>query len=738
MSGGWSAEALVARHALDAGAELAITDGDSTLTWAELDARCDAVAADLGAAGVRAGAVVAVPGEASVAAVATILGVLRAGAVAAPVPAGLTTPERAAALDVLAPAHVIGDSDGGGGGPGRPGRALAEAGVIVLTSGTTGRPKGVILSSRALAASADAWIAVLPPATGWLLALGLSHVAGLGVVWRAIAAQVPVRIAPGGDPAALRAGLDAPPPVSHASLVPAQLVRLLEAAGDGPPPATLRAVPLGGGTIAPSLVTRALDAGWPVVPTYGLSEAGSGVTALSSEEARLAPGSAGRPLPGVRVTIEEPDTDGVGEIIVTTAAGFSGYAGKPARAPNEPIRTGDLGRLDAEGRLHVIDRRTDRIVRGGENIATAEVEAVLLAHAAIAEAAVVARPDRVWGQVPVAAIVLRDGAQDPRDESLATYCRRSLAGFKVPAAFLRLDALPRAGGGKVRRAAVRALLAGEPSGILARPDGDAVGWRVTGTGPASLVLLPGTLSNAAQLDRLAAAIAAPGDVTVHAIDRRGTGTGRLADPRPLDVVLHLEDLVAYLDARGIHRAAVVGVSFGGVLALELAARHPGRVTAVVAYEPPYGAVADARTVAWFRALAADTAEAHRNSGASAAAETFLRAVAGDAAWERLHDRARAFLAREGDGALADAGLTGLRPEDLAAIKAPVTILTGGASEPLYAPIADALAARVPGARRGTLDGLAHPAPITDPAPVAAAIRAALATAGLVTAPEPGP
>jgi pimeloyl-ACP methyl ester carboxylesterase len=401
----------------------------------------------------------------------------------------------------------------------------------------------------------------------------------------------------------------------------------------------------------------------------------------------------------------------------------------------EPIRTGDLGRLDAEGRLHVIDRRTDRIVRGGENVAPAEVEAALLAHPAIAGAAVVARPDPVWGQLPVAAIVLREGATDPGDEALAAHCRRSLAGFKVPAAFQRLDALPLTGGGKVRREAVRALLADEPAGTLARPGGDAIGWRVTGTGPATLVLLPGTLSNAAQLDRLAAALAAPGDVTVHAVDRRGTGTGRLASPRPLDVAVHLGDLVAYLDARGIDRATVVGVSFGGVLALELAARHPGRVAAVVAYEPPYGAVADAPTLAWFRALAADTAGAHRTGGAPAAAETFLRAVAGDAAWERLSERARALLAREGDGALADAGLSGLRPDDLAGIVAPVTILTGGASEPFYAPIADALAARIPGARRDTLAGLAHPAPITDPAPVAAAARAALGPAGLVT-PEP--
>ena len=235
-------------------------------------------------------------------------------------------------------------------------------------------------------------------------------------------------------------------------------------------------------------------------------------------------------------------------------------------------------------------------------------------------------------------------------------------------------------------------------------------------------------------------LARPGDLTVHALDRRGSGTGRLAPGAAiagLDLAVHLADIVAYLDARGIARAAIAGVSFGGVLGVELAARQPGRVTAVVAYEPPYGPLADERTRAAFGMLAGATADAHRAGGPAAAAETFLRAVAGDAAWDRLPQRSRAFLAREGDGAVADAALAGARPEGLASITAPVTILTGGASDPFYAPIADALAARIPGATRDTLAGLGHPSPITQPAPVAAAIRAALVAAGLVEA-DPAP
>src|SRR4029079_18205925 len=182
-----------------------------------------------------------------------------------------------------------------------------------------------------------------------------------------------------------------------------QLARLLDAAGDAPPPPNLRVVPLGGGIVPWALVIRAIDAGWPVVPTYGLSEAGSGVTALATADARDAPESAGRALPGVSLSIEAPDGDGIGEIVVTTPARFTGYVGETPDVG--PIRTGDLGRLDGEGRLYVVDRRTDRIVRGGENVSPAEVEAVLLAQPSIADAAVVARRDAVPGQGPGAALL---------------------------------------------------------------------------------------------------------------------------------------------------------------------------------------------------------------------------------------------------------------------------------------------------------------------------------------------
>jgi acyl-CoA synthetase (AMP-forming)/AMP-acid ligase II/pimeloyl-ACP methyl ester carboxylesterase len=679
----------------------AVLEGGVATTWAVLDALTDAAAI-----GVVPGAVVPFEAPLSVETIARILGVLRGGGVAAPIAPGLTEHERA-----LAQAAVRRDALPPG------------TGLVVMTSGTTGQPRGVAHGEASLAASADAWRAVLPPASGWVLALGLAHVAGLGVVWRAIADGVPIRIAPAADAVALLEALH-DPTMSHVSLVPTQLVRLLDLVSDAPPPPNVRAIPLGGGTIPGMLVRRAAAAGWPVWPTYGLSEMGSGVTALPYAEAVVASASAGRPLPGVMLAIEGADVDGVGEILVSGPSAFLGYVGDGSRTAGLPFRTGDLGRLDADGRLEVVDRRTDRIVRGGENVAPTEVEAVLVSHPAVADAGVVARVDAHLGHVPVAAIVLREGMQDPGSAVLAGWCRARLAGYKVPVRFVRLDVLPRTASGKLRRADLRALLDGGTEGQLERPGGDRLGWRVTGNGPRPLVLLHGTLSTAGQLGPLAGLLADRCGATVHALDRRGSGTGRLAVPHPLHIAVHVSDIVAYLDARGIGRVHLVGVSFGGVVALETAARHPDRVASVAAYEPPYGAVVTPEMAIAFPDRTGLDA-AYARGGAPAAAQAFMRAVAGDDVWERLSPRSRAFLEEEGLQAVVDGSMLGLDPAGLASISAPVLLLTGSASDPFYSPIADEIARRIPGVLRATLDGLAHPGPIVRPDRVAEAVSAFL-------------
>jgi len=725
------------RHAAARPLALAIRDGAGDHDYASLDRAADLATSGLQASGVVPGDRVALLAAPSAGAVALLVAIARAGAVAVPLGTRLTRREVGIALQQTAPALVVHDDDlaPDAAGHGVPSLVPAElaaraAGripqgvgldpaapaVAVLSSGTTGQPKAALLSHAALAASAAAWSAALPPATGWLLCLGLAHVAGLGVLWRAVGAGVPLHILPRFDAAAVMAVLRVPGAPSHVSLVPVQLARLLDAAGEAPPPFTLRAVLLGGAPIPPELVRRAAGAGWPAIPTYGLTEAGSGVTALPAEEAAATPGSAGRPLPGVAVRIAEPGPDGEGEIQVATAAVFSGYLGREeataaAFTLDGWLRTGDIGRLDAAGRLFVIDRRDDLVVSGGENVSPAEVEAVLEDHPAVAEAGVAGRSDATWGAVPVAGIVLCPGVADPGDDALRAWCRERLAGAKVPASFVRLESLPRTSSGKLRRRDLRDVLT------------------------PFVVVLHATLSTGRQLAPLVRELAATGDVRLVAPDRRGSGEHRLDPPREVAVAEHLADLEALLDAEGVRRAVLLGHSFGGVVALEAAARLPERVAAVVAYEPPYGPLANARMRRAFELVARATAEAAASGGPPAAARAFMRGVAGRGAWDALPERTRVSLETEGGGALADAAMSGLDPEGLARIVCPVTILTGSASEPFYAPIAGALEARIPGARHVKLAGLRHTAPIIDPAPIAAAVRAAL---GLPIAVVPGP
>ncbi len=261
------------------------------------------------------------------------------------------------------------------------------------------------------------------PRERWLSALPLAHVGGLSILLRSSIYATTAVVHPAFDLDAVLAELrDA----TLVSLVPTQLARLLDAGLREPP--RLRAVLLGGGPIPPVLLERAEAAGVPVVSTYGLTEACSQVT------------TGGFPLFCTRVRL----TAG-GEILVggpTVAPGSRGEDGM--------LHTGDLGNLGADGALRITGRAADTIVTGGENVAPAEVEAVLEAHPAVAEAAVHGRPDPEWGEAVVATIVLADGARASEDE-LRAHVRASLAGFKVPKQVGFADTLPRTGSGKLLR-----------------------------------------------------------------------------------------------------------------------------------------------------------------------------------------------------------------------------------------------------------------------------------------------
>jgi pimeloyl-ACP methyl ester carboxylesterase len=243
-----------------------------------------------------------------------------------------------------------------------------------------------------------------------------------------------------------------------------------------------------------------------------------------------------------------------------------------------------------------------------------------------------------------------------------------------------------------------------------------------GEGP-TLLLLHATLSSARQLRRLTEQLSET--FTVVAIDRRGSGATEL-EPAvtvgPIDVAVHIADIGAVHAAEGLGPALVVGHSYGGALALELAARRPDLVVGVWAFEPPYAPVGRPAVRAALVALEQATSEAGRLGGPGAAAEAFLAGLAGPQAIARLTPASLDGLRDAGTGALADVGLLGLDPGGLAGIDRPVELALGGASEPLYAELATALVARIPGAAVVTLPDARHDAPIVDPAPVVVAIR----------------
>ncbi|MCP3141984.1 o-succinylbenzoate--CoA ligase [Pyxidicoccus xibeiensis] len=335
--------------------------------------------------------------------------------------------------------------------------------VVLFTSGTTGRPKGAVLTEGNFRASARASAANLGEHSQprWLGTLPLFHVGGLAMLTRTAYEGGCLLLHERFDADAVNRALEAEG-VSHASLVATTLERVLDARRDAPVPPSFRLALIGGGPVPALLLERARSAGLRALQTYGLTEACSQVTTERPTEADGR--TAGPPLPGLEVrivdeagTVRAPGEEG--DIEVRGPTVMAGYWQRP-EATREVLRDGwlrtrDVGVLDARGRLTVLSRRTDLIVRGGENIYPAEVEAVLANHPAVQEAAVVGVPDARWGEVPVAFIAPRAGQPRPGPEALEAWCRQSLAGFKTPARFTWVAALPRNAMGKVERTVLR-------------------------------------------------------------------------------------------------------------------------------------------------------------------------------------------------------------------------------------------------------------------------------------------
>jgi O-succinylbenzoic acid--CoA ligase len=244
------------------------------------------------------------------------------------------------------------------------------------------------------------------------------------------------------------------------------LQRVLEQRDGRPFPPYFRCMLLGGGPAPQPLLEECRRRGVPVVQTYGLTETASQVATLAPEEALTRLGSAGKPLFGTELRVLREDgsdcaADEAGEIVVRGPTVSPGYLNRPeetARALRDGwLHTGDLGYLDTEGYLYVLDRRDDLIVSGGENVYPAEIESVLQTHPAVLEAGVCGVADARWGSVPLAMVALRPGTAAGADTLLA-FCAERLARFKLPSRIVFVDELPRNAAGKLVRSELRRRL----------------------------------------------------------------------------------------------------------------------------------------------------------------------------------------------------------------------------------------------------------------------------------------
>ena len=349
-------------------------------------------------------------------------------------------------------------------GPGKVQRIdLNTIQSIIYTSGTTGRPKGAQITLGNL------WWSAIGSALNlghqiddrWLVCLPLFHIGGMSILFRSVIYGITAIVHECFDAAAVNRAID-DDQVTIVSVVSTTLQRMLDARGSRAYPPTLRCVLLGGGPASERLLTECAARKLPVVQTYGLTEAASQVATLPPEDALRKLGSAGKPLfsTDLRVVLHDQlaKAGEVGEIQVSGPTVTTGYVDNPAATAatirDGWLRTGDLGYLDAEGFLYVVDRRDDLVVTGGENVYPAEVEKVLREHPAVAEAVVVGLADDRWGQRVAVAILLGPGTP-PNGADILAFCRSRLAGYKVPTRLRFVDEIPRNASGKILRHVLR-------------------------------------------------------------------------------------------------------------------------------------------------------------------------------------------------------------------------------------------------------------------------------------------
>lgn len=325
-----------------------------------------------------------------------------------------------------------------------------DVALVITTSGTTGTPKGAMLTPAALIASASATHDRLGGPGSWLLALPPHHIAGIQVLVRSVlAGTVPAEldVSAGFDPADLpRAVAELGSGRRYTSLVANQLAKALTHPGATAALAELDAVLLGGGPAPAPILDDAARAGITVVRTYGSSETAGGCV------------YDGIPLDGVKVRIDDADRAGVGRIVIGGATLASGYRNPPHPDPFGErgwFHTDDIGCFDDSGRLAVRGRADEAINTGGLTVLPGPVEAALSRHPAVADCAVFAVPDDRLGQRIAAAVVTAPAADPPTLAELREFLAQSLDAKAAPRELHIIDELPRIGIGKLDRRTLR-------------------------------------------------------------------------------------------------------------------------------------------------------------------------------------------------------------------------------------------------------------------------------------------
>jgi len=334
--------------------------------------------------------------------------------------------------------------------------------TIMYTSGTTGFPKGVRQTAGNHVSSALSSVLNLglDEDDVWLCAMPLFHISGFSILVRSVLYGMEVQLHEKFDAvkSAIAVADGSVTRMSVVSLTLDKVLRELEK-DNSVAHSSFKSMLAGGGPVPIDYLKRAKVLEVPVLQTYGMTETSSQTATLAASDAMRKMGSAGKPLFFNQIKIKDTETPGEkGEVFIRGMHVTPGYIGRfEGVDPLEDgwLPTGDIGYLDAEGYLYIVDRRSDLIISGGENIYPAEIENVLAAHPNVREVGVCGKEHSEWGSVPVAFVVVSGTVTE---DDLIFYCEERLARYKVPKSFYFVDELPRNGSNKLLRRKLKELV----------------------------------------------------------------------------------------------------------------------------------------------------------------------------------------------------------------------------------------------------------------------------------------